>query len=56
MIIDKLRNEFRDLIQILNNVKAKFDNINVKTKKLKDVYDDLTNTNHDPIYIFGLIF
>ena len=56
MIIDKLRNEFRDLIQILNNVKAKFDNINVKTKKLKDVYDDLTNTNHDPIYIFGLDF
>ena len=56
MIIDKLRNEFRELIQILNNVKAKFDNINVKTKKLKDVYDDLTNTNHDPIYIFGLDF
>jgi len=56
MTIDNLRNEFREIIQILNNVKAKFDNINVKIKKLKDVYDDLTNTNHDPIYIFGLDF
>lgn len=56
MSIDNLRNEFREIIQLLNNVKAKFDNINVKIKKLKDVYDDLTNTNHDPIYIFGLDF
>ena len=56
MTIDNLRNEFREIIQLLNNVKAKFDNINVKIKKLKDVYDDLTNTNHDPIYIFGLDF
>jgi len=56
MTIDNLRCEFREIIQILNDVKTKFDSINVKIKKLKDVYDDLTNTNHDPIYIFGLDF
>jgi len=56
MTIDNLHREFREIIQILNNVKSKFDSINTKIKKLKDVYDDLTNTNHDPVYIFGLDF
>jgi hypothetical protein len=56
MTIDNLRHDFGEIIQILNKVKVKFDNINTKIKKLKDVYDDLTNSNHDPIYIFGLDF
>ena len=56
ILLDKLHIDFREIIQMLNTTKVKFDNINVKIKKLKDVYDELTTTNQDPIYIFGLDF
>ena len=56
MTFDTIRTDFRKIMLVLANIKIKFDSINAKIKKLKDVYDDLTTTNHDPIYIVGLDF
>ena len=56
MDIIKLKSEFQKIIDVFDNIKEKTHNINIKTIKLKEIYESLTKTNNSPVYLFGLDF
>ena len=56
MDIIKLKAEFQKIIDVFDNIKEKTHNINIKTIKLKEIYESLTKSNNSPVYLFGLDF
>ena len=56
MDITKLKSDFQKIIDVFDNIKDKTHNINIKTIKLKEIYESLTKSNSSPVYLFGLDF
>jgi hypothetical protein len=56
MDITKLKSDFQRIIDVFDNIKDKTHNINIKTIKLKEIYESLTKSNNSPVYLFGLDF
>jgi len=52
--INKLKDDFNNIITIRNNVKNIFDSLEVKIDKLKQIYTEFIKTNQNEIFIFGL--